>query len=67
MYKTTKELAVIEMLSKKYLNPNSEEYVKTHKCENCSTIYIMNPDSVKYHEGNKCVSLRPGYKWFKKK
>jgi hypothetical protein len=67
MYKTIKEFTITEMLSKRYLNPNSEEYVKTHKCENCSTIYVMNPDSVKYHESKQCNHLRPGYKFFKKK
>jgi hypothetical protein len=67
MYKTIKELTITQMLMKRYLNPSSEEYSKTAKCPNCSTIYILNPESVHFHQHNKCNHLRPGYKFFKKK
>ena len=67
MYKAIKEFTITQMLMKNYLNPHSEDYVKTEKCGNCSTIYILNPESSRYHKNCECTHLRPGYKFFKKK
>ena len=30
---------------------------KTNRCIYCKTIYIINPDSVKYHENNICKDM----------
>jgi len=61
MHKTITKPTMTRMRLKRYLNSNRDDYVKTEKCENCKTIYVVNPESRRYHQLNKCIKLHSGY------
>jgi len=44
-----------------YKNPNKDVNIKTKKCRNCSTVYIINECSDIFHKKKKCNHLKPGY------
>ena len=55
MYKTAKKSKVEKVEMKHYKYLNKEIYVKTHKCKKCNVIYLINPESEKYHQTGKCI------------
>jgi len=67
MYKAIKKFTIARIDMRSYLNPNREVYVKTKRCHNCNTVYVVNPDCRRLHEQNRCEHLRPGYNKIKRK